>query len=57
MKVKQLVNVANISGALASTVVTIISNVLSSSEAALAPTADTCAAPGPALLLPDAPGG
>lgn len=42
MKVKQLVSVANISGALASTVVTIISNVLSSSETALAPTSETC---------------
>lgn len=42
MKVKQLVSVANISGALASTVVTIISNVLSSSEMAMAPTSETC---------------
>ncbi|XP_011610082.2 adhesion G-protein coupled receptor G6 isoform X10 [Takifugu rubripes] len=41
MKVKQLVNVANISSSLASTVVTIISNVLSSSETALAPTSET----------------
>lgn len=41
LKVKQLVNVANISSSLASTVVTIISNVLSSSETALAPTSET----------------
>ncbi|CAF94956.1 unnamed protein product, partial [Tetraodon nigroviridis] len=51
MKVKQLVGVANISGALASTVVTILSNVLSSSETALAPTSETCVPPAPFRFL------
>ncbi|XP_075968244.1 adhesion G-protein coupled receptor G6 [Anarhichas minor] len=40
MKVKQLVNVAKINSTLASTVVTIISNVMSSSETALAATSE-----------------
>lgn len=40
-KVKQLVNVAKINSTLASTVVTIISNVMSSSETALAASSET----------------
>lgn len=43
-KVKQLVNVAKINSTLASTVVTIISNVMSSSDTALGATAETYAA-------------
>lgn len=43
-KVKQLVNVAKINSTLASTVVTIISNVMSSSETALAASSETYAA-------------
>lgn len=44
IKVKQLVNVAKINSTLASTVVTIISNVMSSSETALATSSETYAA-------------
>lgn len=44
IKVKQLVNVAKINSTLASTVVTIISNVMSSSETALAASSETYAA-------------
>ena len=40
-KVKQLVNVAKINSTLASTVVTIMSNVMSSSETALAASSET----------------
>lgn len=41
IKVKQLVNVAKINSTLATTVVTIISNVMSSSETALAASSET----------------
>lgn len=43
IKVKQLVNVAKINSTLASTVVTIISNVMSSSETALTASSETYA--------------